>query len=89
MKVDLHIHTRHSHDSFLAPEIIVETCRRKGMGAIAITDHQVVLGRQCASAAGGVRGSSMARSISSALYTRLRALPVISRTRPASSSFFR
>jgi len=44
MKVDLHIHTRHSHDSFLAPEVIVETCQRKGIGAIAITDHQAIEG---------------------------------------------
>jgi len=51
------------------------------MGAITITDHQVVLGRQCASGPGGVRGSSMARNVSSALYTRLRALLVISCTR--------
>jgi predicted metal-dependent phosphoesterase TrpH len=44
MKVDLHIHTRHSHDSFLAPEIIVGTCRKKDIGAIAITDHQAIEG---------------------------------------------
>ena len=44
MKVDLHIHTRHLHDSFLAPEVIFEACQRKGIGAIAITDHQAIEG---------------------------------------------
>jgi predicted metal-dependent phosphoesterase TrpH len=46
IKVDLHIHTRYSVDGSLSPETIVELCQQRGMGALAITDHNTIAGAQ-------------------------------------------
>ena len=41
---DLHIHSRHSHDSLLSPERILKRAKRAGIEGIAITDHQTIRG---------------------------------------------
>lgn len=46
--VDLHMHTNHSHDCATPPEVLLETARVQGLGAIAVTDHNVVSGAHAA-----------------------------------------
>lgn len=38
-RVDLHLHTRESKDSLLAPERLLAAARRAGLSRIAVTDH--------------------------------------------------
>ena len=39
-KVDHHVHTsRHSPDSVIAPEVLIEQARRAGLDAVVITEH--------------------------------------------------
>ena len=42
--VDLHMHTDHSHDCATPVETLLETARDKGLGAIAITEHNEISG---------------------------------------------
>ncbi|MFY9489101.1 MAG: PHP domain-containing protein, partial [Solirubrobacterales bacterium] len=42
--VDLHMHTDHSHDCATPVEVLLETAKVQGLGAIAITDHNEVSG---------------------------------------------
>ena len=42
--VDLHMHTDHSHDCATPVEVLLATAREQGLGAIAVTDHNVVSG---------------------------------------------
>jgi predicted metal-dependent phosphoesterase TrpH/glycosyltransferase involved in cell wall biosynthesis len=42
--VDLHRHTDHSHDCATPVEVLLATAREQGLGAIAVTDHNVVSG---------------------------------------------
>jgi glycosyltransferase involved in cell wall biosynthesis len=42
--VDLHMHTDHSHDCATPVEVLLDTARRQGLGAIAITDHNEISG---------------------------------------------
>src|SRR4051794_39780014 len=42
--VDLHMHTDHSHDCATPVEVLLATARDQGLGAIAVTDHNVVTG---------------------------------------------
>jgi len=44
MKIDLHIHSRYSHDGLLRPSDIVRIARQKGLNGIAITDHNTIRG---------------------------------------------
>ncbi|MFL6068673.1 MAG: CehA/McbA family metallohydrolase, partial [Gaiellaceae bacterium] len=44
--VDLHMHTSASHDCRVAPELLLEHALAEGLGAIAITDHNVFSGAQ-------------------------------------------
>ncbi len=44
IEVDLHMHTDHSTDCATPVEVLLETARDRGLGAIAITDHNVVSG---------------------------------------------
>jgi predicted metal-dependent phosphoesterase TrpH len=44
IEVDLHMHTDHSHDCATPVEVLLETARDRGLGAIAITDHNEVSG---------------------------------------------
>jgi predicted metal-dependent phosphoesterase TrpH len=41
---DLHTHTRFSHDSLSRPEDVLDAAMRRGLSAIAITDHNEVRG---------------------------------------------
>lgn len=41
---DTHIHTRYSMDSLASPERVLEAAVRKGLSAIAITDHNEIAG---------------------------------------------
>ena len=44
MKVELHSHTRHSRDCLLSYDTIIDVCRRRGIGALAVTDHNEIEG---------------------------------------------
>ena len=44
MKIDLHIHSKYSHDGSLEPEQIIEIARKKGLSGVAITDHNTIRG---------------------------------------------
>lgn len=44
MRIDLHIHTRHSGHSLLTPKSVAKTARRRGLGCVAITDHDSIRG---------------------------------------------
>jgi predicted metal-dependent phosphoesterase TrpH len=44
--VDLHMHTSASHDCRVAPELLLEHALVEGLGAIAVTDHNVFSGAQ-------------------------------------------
>jgi predicted metal-dependent phosphoesterase TrpH len=58
MEVDLHMHTDHSPDCATPVEVLLETARDRGLGAIAITDHNEVSGaleaRRIAAEMGGI-----------------------------------
>jgi predicted metal-dependent phosphoesterase TrpH len=41
---DLHMHTNHSHDCSIAPAALVDHAEAEGLGAIAVTDHNVFAG---------------------------------------------
>lgn len=42
--IDLHMHTDHSSDCATPVEVLIETARDRGFGAIAITDHNEISG---------------------------------------------
>jgi predicted metal-dependent phosphoesterase TrpH/glycosyltransferase involved in cell wall biosynthesis len=42
--VDLHMHTDHSHDCATPVDRLLETAKQRGLGAIAVTDHNEVSG---------------------------------------------
>jgi predicted metal-dependent phosphoesterase TrpH len=44
IEADLHMHTDHSPDCATPVEVLLETARDRGLGAIAITDHNEVSG---------------------------------------------
>jgi predicted metal-dependent phosphoesterase TrpH len=44
VRVDLHLHSRYSHDSSTSLEAIIARCRECGLDRIALTDHNVVEG---------------------------------------------
>jgi hypothetical protein len=58
IEVDLHMHTDHSPDCATPVEVLLETARDRGLGAIAITDHNEVSGaleaRRIAAEMGGI-----------------------------------
>ena len=39
MKLNLHIHSKYSYDSFSEPSKIVKMAKRRGLDVISITDH--------------------------------------------------
>ena len=43
-KVDFHVHTCYSGDSFTSLEAVIEACRKRGLGKVAITDHNTIAG---------------------------------------------
>jgi len=44
LRVEFHCHTIYSKDSLLPPEALVETCRRKGIQRVVVTDHNTTAG---------------------------------------------
>lgn len=44
LKVDLHLHTLYSRDCLTSLKIIISLCRRRGLGMLAITDHNTIAG---------------------------------------------
>ena len=44
MILDLHVHSKHSFDSFLKPKDIICAAKKKGLDGIAITDHNTING---------------------------------------------
>ncbi len=56
---DLHMHTDHSPDCATPVEVLLETAKERGLGAIAITDHNEVSGaleaRELAESDGGIK----------------------------------
>jgi len=54
--VDLHMHTDHSYDCATPVEVLLAEARAKGLGAIAVTDHNEVSGAHDAAAkASGIK----------------------------------
>ncbi len=54
MKVDLHVHSHYSQDSLARPEELVYWMAKRGLGAMAITDHDAIEGaRETAALAPG------------------------------------
>lgn len=56
---DLHMHTDHSNDCATPVEVLLETAKDRGMGAIAVTDHNEISGalaaREAAQRDGGIK----------------------------------
>jgi predicted metal-dependent phosphoesterase TrpH/glycosyltransferase involved in cell wall biosynthesis len=56
---DLHMHTDHSNDCATPVEVLLETAKDRGMGAIAVTDHNEISGalaaRDAAERDGGIK----------------------------------
>ena len=56
---DLHMHTDHSNDCATPVEVLLETAKDRGMGAIAVTDHNEISGalaaRDAAARNGGIK----------------------------------
>jgi len=50
LKVEFHCHTNASKDSLTHPRDLVDTCRRKGIDRVIITDHNTIKGAQAAHA---------------------------------------
>jgi predicted metal-dependent phosphoesterase TrpH len=50
LSVEFHCHTSASRDSLLAPRDLVETCRRKGIDRVIVTDHNTIAGARAAQA---------------------------------------
>jgi predicted metal-dependent phosphoesterase TrpH/glycosyltransferase involved in cell wall biosynthesis len=46
--VDLHMHTDHSYDCATPVEVLLAEARARGLGAIAVTDHNEISGAQAA-----------------------------------------
>ena len=44
MRIDLHLHSRFSHDSSSTLESLIQRCREVGLDRIALTDHNTVEG---------------------------------------------
>ncbi|MEM3365463.1 MAG: PHP domain-containing protein [Candidatus Methanomethyliaceae archaeon] len=44
MYIDFHIHTKYSFDAFLEPKTLVKQALKRGLSAIAVTDHNTVRG---------------------------------------------
>ena len=54
--VDLHMHTDHSHDCATPVDVLLESAKEAGLGAIAITDHNEISGAlEAADRANGIK----------------------------------
>ncbi len=54
VRIDLHVHTRHSHDSAAPVDSVLQRCRDSGLGLVAITDHDNIRGGLEARDGGGL-----------------------------------
>ena len=54
VRIDLHVHTRHSHDSAAPVSSVLQRCRDSGLGMVAITDHNNIRGGLEAREKGGL-----------------------------------
>ncbi len=50
LRVEFHCHTNASKDSLVTPQELVETCRRKGIDRVVVTDHNSISGALAAQA---------------------------------------
>jgi predicted metal-dependent phosphoesterase TrpH len=50
LRVDFHSHTIASKDSLTRPEVLIRTCRRKGLDRVVVTDHNSIDGALAAQA---------------------------------------
>lgn len=48
IRVEFHCHTIFSKDSLTSPERLVETCHRKGIDRVIVTDHNTIAGARAA-----------------------------------------
>lgn len=48
LRVEFHCHTVFSEDSLTSPRKLVDTCRRKGIDRVVVTDHNTIAGAQAA-----------------------------------------
>jgi len=48
LRVEFHCHTVFSKDSLTSPQKLVETCRRKGIDRVIVTDHNTIEGARVA-----------------------------------------
>ena len=44
VRLDLHVHTKYSHDSAAPVRSVLDRCRESGLGLVAITDHNNIRG---------------------------------------------
>jgi len=44
IKADLHVHTKHSADSYMSYQQLISACQSKGINCIAVADHGTTLG---------------------------------------------
>ncbi|MFA5078901.1 MAG: PHP-associated domain-containing protein [Dehalococcoidia bacterium] len=44
LRADLHVHTRHSIDSYMSYEQLIAACQSKGINCIGVADHGTTLG---------------------------------------------
>ena len=54
VRIDLHVHTRHSHDSAAPVSSVLQRCEDSGLGLVAITDHNNIRGALEARERGGI-----------------------------------
>lgn len=48
LRTEFHCHTNSSKDSLTSPQKLVETCRRKGIDRVVVTDHNTITGARTA-----------------------------------------
>ena len=54
VRIDLHVHTRHSHDSAAPVSSVLQRCEDSGLSLVAITDHNNIRGALEARERGGI-----------------------------------
>ena len=54
VRIDLHVHTRHSHDSAAPVTSVLQRCQDSGLGLVAVTDHDNIRGGLEAREIGGL-----------------------------------
>jgi hypothetical protein len=43
-RCDLHVHSHHSYDSLIKPRALFRSAQRRGLRAVAVTDHETIAG---------------------------------------------